>query len=560
MKKYFCENCGNQLTSDDRFCENCGYAVRSEDDYSKKSIDCSIELMPEFKNLKKKFAPGKASKKEDEDIIFLFSCEGWKNRWSDAARKYGHDNLGIILTNSNASYDNYNRSLTKYIAFRREQGTFYFVLDMDTQIVWNCGDNSVNYKSIVKILKEIYRVAKPKYLLLVGDEKVIDSAKWYNVNYVKPNPEREGDSDKYVDSDLPYLTLDLESPWSGQQWHNFLFEGCVRVGRIPCLSVDGYKSAVAYFENVMRSDSNRQALNSFALSAKLWEKTSKIIYRPFEREVYTSPEKTAFDFMKDTLKCYCGGQEPNLLFFSLHGNPQVNYWMGDDGGEYYPMAFTSDCLPPGGSRYVIGTTACYGAKPTDDESMLFTAIQNGCIAYLGSTQIAYGATDGSCCCSDVLVGEWIKKVAERYTFGDAYIAALKQLCHENMDPCEIKTLAEFSLYGDPSLAMFRSKSSTMKSFGLKSIPLQQGIQVPMPDVLEAVNLRLIRVNDAIESKLKHYIENHYEDFIGTTPYFCEVSGRNEYQAIYSKDVGVISKICIVYFDKNGNIDRVYISK
>lgn len=580
MKRYFCENCGSQLTSDDRYCENCGYPVSADImEIKQKSIDFSTGFSSGFKSMKRKDTSAQTLNIEDEDIIFFFSHEGWEKCWGDAARQYGNENLGIIIINRNESlkryceeiqplysefYNDFIQSLKKYIGFRREYGIFYFVLDMNSQIVLTRGCTSVSSENIVNILKKIYRVAKPKYLLLVGDEEVIGSVKWENETYVAPDPLAmsfgvEGDSDRFVDSDLPYLTLDMKSPWSGQEWQNYTFESCVRVGRIPCHTIDGYAGAVAYFENAINLGSTQQDLKSFALSAQTWEKTSKTIYRPLGREVYTSPNKTAEDFMAGALKDFCGGREPNLLFFNLHGSPDVNYWIGE-GEVGITKAFTSNCLPSKGIGYVIGTEACYGAKPADVGSMLFTAFQNGCVAFLGSTQIAYGLGNGECFCADILVGEWIKKVAEQYTVGDAYVAALKQLCQNELDLEEIKTLAEFSLYGDPSLSLFSAKPSVLKSFNPKSLPLQKGIHIPMPDIRKAVSLKLTKVNEAIEAKLKQYIERDYKDFVGTTPYFCELRGRNGYQATYSKNLGFISKIMKVYFDKNGNIGKVYISK
>ncbi len=76
----------------------------------------------------------------------------------------------------------------------------------------------------------------------------------------------------------------------------------------------------------------------------------------------------------------------------------------------------------------------------------------------------------------------------------------------------------------------------------------------------AVRLRLTEVTEVIEAKLKRYIEKDQKDFVGVDPFYCEVKGLNGYQAVYTKSLGAISKIMKVYFDKNGNIGDVYISK
>lgn len=573
MKKFFCENCGFRLNPEDRFCENCGQPVFTDaGGNAKKAFDAPAFLSGSSR-LPQKDLPVAALGTEDKDFISFFSREDWESRWREAARLYGHENLGIILINpeamseddeegrlSSSTLDDFIFFLIKYVAFRREQGIYYFVLDVATQGVLRLNGNSVSAQNIIDILQKIYRVAKPKYLLLIGDEDVVDSVVWENEMYIAPDnvsvfDEGLGDVDRVVNSDLPYFTFDLTSPWSGQSWQDYSFGACVRVGRIPCHS---YEGAIAYLDCVMGFGGD-QELISFALSAQTWAETSETIFSPLGRKVYTSPAKTANDFMAGALKDFCGGQEPNLLFFNLHGSPNVNYWIGE-GKEGVTMAFDADCLPFVRIGYVIGTEACYGAKPADEESLLCTALQNGCIAFLGSTQIAYGACDGECSCADVLVGEWIKKVAEKYTVGDAYVAALIKLCQSELDLEEIKTLAEFSLYGDPSLSLLCAKPSVLKSLLKKAVPLQKGIHIPMPDIRRAIGLELAKVTDEIQSKLNSYIEKYHMDFAGTSPCFYAVKGRNEYQAVYSKNSGVLSKTMKIYFDKRGNVGKVYFSK
>ncbi len=568
MKRYFCENCGSQLNVDDQFCENCGHPVPAGiNENSKNSTIYSKGSLHEFNNLNRK-DPLVQSSKNDEEEIFFFSHDGWESSWNDAAKKYGNDNLGIIVTNMVGSdddnvrlkYDNLVHTLTKYIAFRRQNGVYYFVLDMATQTVLIPQGYAVSSKSVVSVLKEIYRVAKPKYLLIVGNEESIGAVKWESETYVAPGADvNRGDSDRFVDSDLPYLTLDFESPWSGQQWQDYSFEQCVRVGRVPSRALSAYGEAITYFENVINLDREKRALDSFGLSAQFWEATTKIVYQPFGKELLTSPNILEKDFLVDGIQKLNGGREPNLLYFALHGSDQTHYWYGENNERnYFPEVFSPNCLPSVGG-YVIGSEACYGAKPNDCGSILSSALKQGCLAFLGSSQIAYSGRWGGCGCADFMVGEWLKKVADGYTFGDAYIAALKQLCRSELKPEVIKTLAEYSLYGDPSLSLVAAKSSAMNFFRRNSLPLQNGIHIPMPDVRKAVSLRLTKVTEAIEAKLNRYIENYQKDFVGTTPYFFEVKGCNSYQAVYTKDLGLFSKIMKVYFDKNGNIGDVYFS-
>ena len=550
---YFCENCGCKLTVNEGFCENCGHPVSVGPVKAERMTSLFPSLTPTDAE-EVTIAASEDKLPSEQDVLYLFSSKDWDKRWKQAEKKCGAEKLGIVLINScNYKYDKelgaFASALREYVSYRAKAGVYYYVLDISTEAVLN--NRNPDCTHVVEVLKRVYRCAKPKYLLIVGDSRAVGATRWEN---------DARDTDKFVDSDLPYLTLDMHSPWSGRQ---FCFEKYVRVGRIPARIESGYGEAVRYFSNAIALNINgaQGASHPFALSAQVWQKTSENVYRNMSGKVHSSPPRLVKDFSNGGLRAYTDGSDPNILYVNLHGSSQTNVWYGQDAHNNYPDAFSPNCLPAGLSGYMVGVEACYGAQPNSDNGVLKRALQNGCFSFLGSTQIAYGAVNGSMSCADVVVGEYIKYVASGHSAGDAFIIGLNKLAKGDMSDTTIKTLAEFALYGDPSAAFaFRRKE------GEKSLPEEQapkfdkGLHIPMPDVRNAVKLKLTEVNARIAETVTSFVNCNYGDFSHVVPEYCEVKGYGGYQAMYLKDDGNFQSVLKVYFDKNGTVKQVCVSK
>jgi len=509
----FCEYCGVKLPDDSNFCFRCGRAV--------------APIMPT--------GPGNP---------YIFSDRSWSIQWRRASEKAGA--LGIILTDTRncVGVSAFKQSLDAYIRFKASRGVHYYVLDLaDQQVAYRT--EGTEPENVISVLKSIYSVIRPEYLMIVGDHNAIGTVKWKN---------RAHDSDSFVESDLPYISLDMQSPWEGQEYD---FKNCVRVGRIPAQARTGFAEAGTYFANAMKSlPARRQTIHGFSLAAMEWDAVSRRIHKKgLPRGVYfTSPPSNKNDFAGRLPRAE--GEKPNLLYFNLHGSAHTELWYGQDGSSY-PEAFSAPCLNDLSAGYMLGTEACYGAKPVfgKNPTMVLHAMQNGCLAFLGSTQVAYGSVSMIKLCADVLVGEYIHQLSQGSTAGDAFLAGLEKLHRSpaNTDS-EIKTLAEFALYGDPSTALLRG------GVGAKSAPAVRtgGYHVPMPDVRKAVELKLASVSGEISGKLNAYVKQNHGAFSHITPKYYEVSGYGGYQAMYSSDQR--ESILKVYFDRNGNVDKVCVSR
>lgn len=533
----YCENCGAELSAGARFCEECGAEV---DSYNESM--CS--------------RPSKNS--NDNQTICSTFIGDWKEKWANAAQDAQSGELGIIMTDVGALATQLSCSATDlcetiddYARSAAERGVHYHLLDLGCNGI--SGIDGKNVQATVNLLKTIVSIARPKYLLILGNEEIVNVTCWEN---------QCADSDEDVSADLPYATLDMTSPWEGLRYD---FSQVLRVGRIPSYSGERLSQFAAYFRNAQVGINSVNKIVSYGLSALVWEPASAVQYNKIGYgKINTSPNVT-LDNVKTTLP-----QDANILFFNLHGSNQTEFWYGQKDTSY-PEAFSPETIKTLNGPYFLGVEACYGARYvgglTPEDSIVLMAMENGCLALLGSSKIAYGPCTPPGTCADIIIGTFLKALCDGESAGDAYCEGMKNLMNsETPDDSTIKTLAEFSLYGDPSA---RTRKCITKSILSKSLTeSSKEIYVPMPDIRQAVTTKLVDAsNKAVvafcnnSSKFKANHNFNIEVFLkDVEPKYYQVGQRNLYQAIYNKVVGEHKATIKVYFDEYGNVTKELFSK
>lgn len=533
----YCENCGAELSAGARFCEECGAEV---DSYNESM--CS--------------RPSKNS--NDNQTICSTFIGDWKEKWANAAQDAQSGELGIIMTDVGALATQLSCSATDlcetiddYARSAAERGVHYHLLDLGCNGI--SGIDGKNVQATVNLLKTIVSIARPKYLLILGNEAIVNVTCWEN---------QCADSDEDVSADLPYATLDMTSPWEGLRYD---FSQVLRVGRIPSYSGERLSQFAAYFRNAQVGINSVNKIVSYGLSALVWEPASASQYNKIgDGKINTSPNVT-LNNISSTIP-----QNANILFFNLHGSDQTEFWYGQKDTSY-PEAFSPEAIKTLNGPYFLGVEACYGARYvgglTPEDSIVLMAMENGCLALLGSSKIAYGPCTPPGTCADIIIGTFLKALCDGESAGDAYCEGMKNLMNsETPDDSTIKTLAEFSLYGDPSA---RTRKCITKSILSKSLTeSSKEIYVPMPDIRQAVTTKLVDAsNKAVvafcnnSSKFKANHNFNIEDFLkDVEPKYYQVGKRNLYQAIYNKVVGEHKATIKVYFDEYGNVTKELFSK
>ena len=443
-----CNMCGADIKPGATKCSCCGHLV---EDVAVSNSEVYVNLMPRPAapnsaahygspqygapqyGAPQHYAPAApaapASQKYDGNYN-IFASPTWQGVWAE--KRANADKLGIVLTNTQGAMDTtaFTQALNSYIAHKAARGVQYYVLDIKDQLVR--GLPALDIEEMTELLRDVYSVAVPEYVMIVGDSTVIPCAEWINVC---------NDSDETVPSDLAYITLYTGSPWDGVV---FDFENIPQIGRIPAKAENGFATAIRYFNNMMLFE-GYNATKSFAYSALVWEQTSRVEFAHLRPDLVTSPVYTSANLGRV-------GGEYNMVCFNLHGSDEGHAWYGQEGWDF-PEAFNKELLPVNGG-YALLTEACYGARPTYSESIVVNALENNCIAFVGSSKIAFGCGDGSLCCADIIAQSFTKGFVNGMTAGKAFLSALSALnsphymCEE-----DIKTLAEFALYADPSVTL-----------------------------------------------------------------------------------------------------------
>jgi len=562
----FCENCGNELEEGTAFCDNCGakvavtikakgkvsYCEQCGAPYAEGTAFCeSCGASLGSGSSEKMFS----SSSRSFSSINIFNNLQWKSEWYEAASgtmNQGKE-LGIILTRVNelvsqlgCNEKDLTDRILDYVDAASERGVNYYLLD----------SKSGEIEDILAKLKETVDVARPKYLLIMGNEEIIPVAVWDN---------QAGDSDEQVFSDIPYALLDGTSPWEGQ---NFNLSEAIRVGRVPSYDDEGLSKYWSYFENAKVSTGTLDKLIPYGLSALVWEDESNYIYSGINnKDVDTCPdcgvETASSRIPKNT----------NLFYFNLHGGDTTKFWVGQNEVSY-PKAFAPEIFYGYPTPFILGVEACYGARYmdglTEEDSTLFSAMQNKCLAFLGSTTIAYGTCAPTGSCADVLVGNYLDNIKKGETAGDSHIAGLKALVSKgNLSDADVKTFAQFALYGDPSVATGKNKNTgKMKNLMKGIIGAPKGIKVNLPDISKAVHMVEAKISADINKSIDDYVAKSFMpeinakgiDMDAIFQQTSQLTNTGLYVKTYSKDAGDFKNIVKVYFTEKGKIQQTLLSK
>ncbi|WP_162914227.1 C25 family cysteine peptidase [Taklimakanibacter lacteus] len=292
----------------------------------------------------------------------------------------------------------------------------------------------------------VYKSLKPDYLLIVGASDVIP-----HQDLTNPAFEAGDDDDEFAFGDIPYA---CDEPYSRDPAK---FVGPTRVvGRLPDLTGAGEPShLIALLKTAAQWKSRKLSdyKGHFGLSAAVWRISTDLsldaIFGQAKPALLSPPKGPSFT--------------PKALgalmhFVNCHGAVATPEFYGQTGDKY-PTALTTKSLK---GKIRNGTVAsvecCYGAElynsvlPGIDIPICQTYLRQGAYGYLGSTTIAYGPADENGA-ADLICQYFLRNILEGASIGRAALMARQQIVAkvQQMDPMDLKTLAQFCLYGDPSI-------------------------------------------------------------------------------------------------------------
>jgi hypothetical protein len=294
----------------------------------------------------------------------------------------------------------------------------------------------------------IYKRHQPDYILLLGASDVVP-----HIDLSNPmTGTADDDDDPTVPSDVPYA---CDKSWSRRPED---FVGPTRVvGRLPDLTGG---NDPAYLVKLLGTAANYVARDRaaytghLAITAKLWTKsTTETLTNLFgeESKVLTSPPNGP-NWTADQLAA-------RLHFINCHGDTVSPEFFGEFPKGRFPVAHRSSRLPgriKQGS--VVAAECCYGAELYDPRhaagqpGLCSTYLAQGAYGFLGSTNIAYGPSEGQGQ-ADLICQYFVESVLKGASLGRAALEARQRFVAQfsHVDPSDLKTAVQFILLGDPSV-------------------------------------------------------------------------------------------------------------
>ncbi len=304
--------------------------------------------------------------------------------------------------------------------------------------------NGNDPRQVKEAVDKLYHKLDPDYIVIVGSQDIIP---------FQPlkNPARRHDDENEVPSDLPYA---CEHGYSIES-KDFVAPSRV-VGRIP--DIPGHNDP-AYLTTLINNAINwiprdpKDYKKYFALSTVSWKgSTGKNITRMFgsNTELLLSPLNGPA-FSKTQLK-------PSIHFFNCHGALEEPTFYGEKGKQMPEAFYAKSILKNVSQGTIAAAECCYGAQlydinETNQVSIANTYLEHGAVAFMGSTNVAYGPSD-NLALADLITQFFLLKIFEGASTGRALLEARMQFLNDAgpyLDVIELKTVAQFLLLGDPSI-------------------------------------------------------------------------------------------------------------
>ena len=370
------------------------------------------------------------------DKVIITNFKALRNKYAAAGVSKIRDGISKLIV------ANKNRGLATRLIALDDAGA---MREFSTHSVSNPRDPKQNKIAI----DALYKALAPDFLMILGAADVVPHQDLKNPAF-SPGP--NGDPDKFAYGDLPYA---CEHAYSRQPQD---FVGPTRVvGRLPDLKggkdphyILGLLETAANYS----SSSPQRYRSYFSISAEIWKKSTTLslthVFGSASHLGTVPPEDDQWSSqLLGRLSHFinCHGAETDPKFY---GQPA-------SGAKKFPVAFTASYAKGKIKRGTIAAVeCCYGGQLYDPSlyrgqmGICNTYLANKAYGFFASTTIAYGDSDSNSG-ADLICQYFLDNILTGGSLGQAVSKARQSFVHDNHDPVDLKTLAQFNLYGDPSV-------------------------------------------------------------------------------------------------------------
>lgn len=365
----------------------------------------------------------------------------------------------VIVTNFSALRSKYGKGLARIeaavkrlIAADKRRGiiTRFIALDdaaamkkLKAPPVTNASDFKQNKQAI----DGVFRTLMPDYLMILGANDIVPHQNLKNPLFNPVN----GDQDEFAFGDLPYA---CEATYSEKPQD---FTGPTRVvGRLPDLNGVGDLDYLIRIIEVAATYKQRKPADYssyLGISAEVWRGSTEMSLTNLfgsAEEIQLAPDKGP--------KWDASLIQRRSHFINCHGAPADFHFYGQRGSSYpqaHDASFFNGKIKEG---TIAAVECCYGGElynpnlADGQAGICNTYLGNRAYGFFGSTTIAYGPPEGNGS-ADLICQYFMSSVLKGASTGRAVLEARQRFIESSpeLDPVDLKTLAQFNLYGDPSI-------------------------------------------------------------------------------------------------------------
>jgi hypothetical protein len=306
--------------------------------------------------------------------------------------------------------------------------------------------NNTDCRATKSAIDAIFKKHQPDYLMILGAPDVLPHQDLLNPAYAAGD-----DDDKKAWGDIPYA---CDASYSRDVAR---FVGPTRiVSRLPDLTGATEPSHLIALIRIAAGWKSRQPKNYvdyFGLSAHEWQGSTALSLDAIFGNA------TALDLAPPKGPKFPKSRLDALMhFINCHGEESSPAFLGQKGNQY-PVSLTTRALQGAVKEGAVASVeCCYGGQLYDsvtlgiDIPICQSYLRQGSYAYFGSTTIAYGPVDTNGA-ADLVCQYFLLHILAGASTGRAALMARQQFVNQagQMDPVDLKTLAQFCLYGDPSI-------------------------------------------------------------------------------------------------------------
>ena len=471
----FCFKCGQQLKGNEKFCPKCGQKLNLPQQAEPTKIEpaqtASVQVEPE------QIEPAQATPVQAEPE-------------QHRAKKRNCSRHGIIFTDLNAlssfmrcNHDDLRTLFEKYAEFMALSDIDYTLVDVSDYKFRSKGagrrgekpsfnENSPwwDYQHVlydVMCYEKENNLPESNYLFIIGGHEIIPVP--VINHYIPP---RNDHDDRDIETDLLYCyPYGPKTQYSLENGELFTQEMYFFAGRLPIPEGADAEYLRNYLQNAVNCRDGLPVKKIYSQTDPHWKELTAWIMEPYNKagmlpdrshisgkysygNVMLGPDVTSRDIHSVMDK------DTDLIFLNLHGSndPDTGFYLGEypqHSCKYAAIFPVEAMLIPEGYNVFV-SEACYGGRFVGYDmthSMVQAGLSNKTIIAVASSRVAYGGATPPGGNADTLCGMFVAYLLSGYSSGEAFVLAKAAFFNEDgmLSPHQAATIAEFNLYGDPSL-------------------------------------------------------------------------------------------------------------